>query len=316
VEAVKYNRSMKLAGQGKRPLRAEGGYAMAALLVGLAVMSVLMSMAMPVWSHMVKREKEEELIWRGKQYARAIGLFQRKYANTFPPTVDILVEQRFLRKKYKDPITNDDFQLIPATGGSPTPGQPPGRSGVAARGAPPGQAGFTAQVTTGGLGTSTPTANIAGAGQLNLGIQGVVSKSKDSSIKIYNGRQKYNEWTFVYIQTAQRVGGTGGPFGNPGQANPFGGPGSQFPGGRGGPMGPGGRGPGFGRPPVPFGQPGQPPFGQPGQAPFGQPGQAPFGQPGQAPFGQPPPGPTPFGQPQPFGNPAQPQRPPPRPPGN
>jgi hypothetical protein len=257
-----------------------------------------MSMAMPVWSHMVKREKEEELIWRGKQYARAIGLFQRKYANTFPPSVDILVDQRFLRKKYKDPITNDDFQLIPATGGSPTPGQPPGRPGMPARGGQPGQGGFSAQVTmTGGLGTSTPTANVAGAGQLNLGIQGVVSKSKDSSIKIYNGRQKYNEWSFVYMQTAQRLGLPGGTPGNPASGNPFGVPGSQLPGGRGGPVDPGGRGPGFGRPPVPFGQPGQPPFGQPAQPPFGQPGQPPFGQPQ-------------------FGNPVQPQRPPPRPPGN
>ena len=85
---------------------------MAALLVGMSVMAVLMSALLPVWSHMATREKEEELIFRGKQYARAIGLFQRKFANTPPPTIDVLVEQRFLRKKYKDPITNDDFQPI------------------------------------------------------------------------------------------------------------------------------------------------------------------------------------------------------------
>jgi type II secretory pathway pseudopilin PulG len=72
---------------------------MAALLVGLSVMSVLMGAMLPVWSHMVQREKEEELIFRGQQYARAIGLFQRKFANTAPPTIDLLVEQRFLRKK-------------------------------------------------------------------------------------------------------------------------------------------------------------------------------------------------------------------------
>ena len=88
------------------------GYAMAALLVAMSVMAVLMSALLPVWSHLATREKEEELIFRGKQYARAIGLFQRKFANTAPPTIDLLVEQRFLRKKYKDPITNDDFQPI------------------------------------------------------------------------------------------------------------------------------------------------------------------------------------------------------------
>ena len=87
---------------------------MAALLIGLSIMAVLMSAALPVWSHFAKREREEELIWRGHQYARAVGLFQRKFANTFPPNLEVLIEQRFLRKKYKDPITNDDFQLIPA----------------------------------------------------------------------------------------------------------------------------------------------------------------------------------------------------------
>ena len=97
---------MDLAGQGNR------GYAMAALLVGMSVMAVLMGALLPVWTTMAKREKEAELVFRGNQYARAIGLFQRKFANTPPPTIDVLVEQRFLRKKYKDPITNDDFQPL------------------------------------------------------------------------------------------------------------------------------------------------------------------------------------------------------------
>ena len=126
---------MESAGHGNR------GYAMAALLVAMSVMAVLMSALLPVWSHMATREKEEELIFRGKQYARAIGLFQRKFANTAPPTIDVLVEQRFLRKKYKDPITNDDFQPIyanqaamQAPGGGPTVGS--GRARVQRR-APP-----------------------------------------------------------------------------------------------------------------------------------------------------------------------------------
>ena len=105
---------MELAGQPFDFAHGRGnrGYAMAALLVGMSVMAVLMSALLPVWTHMATREKEEELIFRGRQYARAIGLFQRKFANTPPPTIDVLVDQRFLRKKYKDPITNDDFQPI------------------------------------------------------------------------------------------------------------------------------------------------------------------------------------------------------------
>ena len=77
---------------------------------------------------MAQREKEQELVFRGQQYARAIGLFQRKYANTPPPTLDVLVQEHFLRKKYKDPITNADFVPIPA-----------GQAGAAAPGGAPGQ---------------------------------------------------------------------------------------------------------------------------------------------------------------------------------
>src|SRR5215210_4334126 len=120
---------MQLAGGGNR------GYAMAALLVGMSVMAVLMSALMPVWTQMARREKEQEMIFRGNQYARAIGLFQRKFANTPPPSIDLLVEQRFLRKKYKDPITDDDFQPLYAN--QQALAQGPGTSQVAQR---PGQA--------------------------------------------------------------------------------------------------------------------------------------------------------------------------------
>ena len=50
---------------------------MAALLVVLAVMSLMLSMALPVWHHAAQREREAELIFRGEQYARAIILYQR-----------------------------------------------------------------------------------------------------------------------------------------------------------------------------------------------------------------------------------------------
>jgi len=243
---------MELAGQGNR------GYAMAALLVGMSVMAVLMSALLPVWSHMATREKEEELIFRGKQYARAIGLFQRKFANTAPPTIDLLVEQRFLRKKYKDPITNDDFQPIYANqaaiqrpGGGPTAARP-GQSVSGSTPAPqPLQSGFG----TTGVGPQG-------------GVIGVTSKSKDESIKVYNGRSHYNEWAFVYVQTAQRPGQSGvpgqgapGQQQQPGQPGPFGMQPGGFPSPRSG---------NFQQPPPGFGQPSRPPINPP-NSPFGNP---------------------------------------------
>jgi len=256
---------MILEGQGEARARFGAnnrGYAMAALLVGLSVMSVLMGVMMPVWSHAVQREKEEELIFRGQQYARAIGLFQRKFANTAPPTIDLLVEQRFLRKKYKDPITNDDFQPLyanqqPQGVSSPVGSTRPGQTGSAQLAVPaPG----AVQSGT-GTGTGAPG-----------GIIGVTSKSKETSIKIYNGRTKYNEWAFVFVQTAQRPTGPGT------QA-----PGTQAPGQQ-----PGQQGPGRSGAPGSTGFPGlQPSTGFPGMQPNQGPGSAPrppVGFPG-SPFG-------------------------------
>jgi type II secretory pathway pseudopilin PulG len=246
---------------------------MAVLLVALSVMGVMLTVAMPVWKQMAQREKEEELIFRGQQYARAIGLFQRRAGpGVLPPNLDVLVQQRFLRKKYKDPITGEDFQ--PLLAGQPTPGAP----GMAT---PPGGRGATTQAGASSGSSSTvgrggvagtaltqpgqvpggPGATAGAAG----GIQGVVSKSKAKSIRIYNGRNAYNEWAFVFVPQVQAPVGGGAPGTGRGRGQqPPGAPGVGTPGrGRQGsappqmpPFGPGpGRGPagpaGPGRNPFP-----------------------------------------------------------------
>jgi type II secretory pathway pseudopilin PulG len=216
---------MKLGGQS------ENGYAMAVLLVALSVMAVMLTVAMPTWKQMTRREKEAELVFRGEQYARAIGLFQRKYANTPPPDLDVLVRERFLRKKFKDPITNADFVPIPA-GGQATPA---GLPGAGPTGAPPTGRG-------GGPITAGPLAPGAVGGR--GGIIGVTSASKDESIRIYNGATHYNEWRFVFVQTTTTPGAVPGGRGAPGPVAPGrGGRGAPPPGTGGFPF-PAGRGPG------------------------------------------------------------------------
>lgn len=255
---------MGLAGQAiaarKRTLQRapEAGYAMAVLLVALSVIGIMLAVVMPVWKQMVQREKEAELIFRGQQYARAIGLFQRRAGpGALPPNLDLLVEQRFLRKKYKDPITGEDFQ--PLLAGQPTPGGAAGGGNpqVGRGGAtpPPGQAPGGAGAPTGAVG----------------GIQGVVSKSKAKSIRVYNGRTVYNEWAFVFVPQVQNAGG-GGPGGR-GQGP--GGPVGPGRGGRGGPQGQNGPPGGTGGP-LPFGSPSR--QGGPG-SPSGPPPRFPSGGP-------------------------------------
>jgi hypothetical protein len=59
-----------------------------------------------------QREKEEEMIWRGKQYVRAIKLYYRKNGR-FPTNLDDLIKPkqgslRYLRQAYKDPMNKED----------------------------------------------------------------------------------------------------------------------------------------------------------------------------------------------------------------
>jgi len=231
-----------------RASRRADGYAMAALLVGLTIMALFLSMALPAWRTAAQREKEDELVFRGQQYARAIALFQRKYANTFPPNLQVLLDGHFLRKKYKDPMTSDgEFQVVYANqqAQSNAPGAPPTATG----GVVPTQGQPAPRTTTVGNGTTVGAQG---------GIIGVASKSTANSLRVYNGHTKYNEWVFVAQQASGRIGAPNSSQTPTGGINlPGGPPGGR--GGRGGPQLPGNQGPGRGpgnQTPVPFGRPG------------------------------------------------------------
>jgi len=104
------------------------GYIMVVLLVAMAVSAVWMGAALPAWRQQVVREREAELIFRGEQYARAIYLYRQKNGGqVLPPNIDVLVSQKYLRKKYLDPITGKDFFPI---GGAGAVGATAGITGV------------------------------------------------------------------------------------------------------------------------------------------------------------------------------------------
>ena len=236
---------------------------MAALLVALSVMAIMLGVALPAWRTLAQREKESELIFRGEQYARAIALYQRRYANASPPTLDVLVNEKFLRKKYKDPITGDDFQAI--TTGSPIPGDPPQGPGRGGPSPPAAPGGRSAAAGRAGLAAAAQQAGIAGRG--GAGIIGVASKSTLRAFRLYNGRDTYNQWVFMGVQQSQRAGGPGGAAGGRGGADGRGGAGGRGDvDGRGGRDGRGGLqqpAPGRGVPPA-GGRGQQPPQGQRG----------------------------------------------------
>jgi type II secretory pathway pseudopilin PulG len=98
----------------------------------ITVMSILVGAALPLWSGQIRRDKEEELISRGLQYAEAIRLFQRRFGR-LPVRLEELVEvePRCIRRLWEDPMTGEVdwvriFEGMPAGGLpiDPRTGQP------------------------------------------------------------------------------------------------------------------------------------------------------------------------------------------------
>ncbi len=199
IENTKDSSFMGLRGQ-----YTERGYAMAALLIALAIMAILLTVAMPVWRHQARRENEAELVFRGEQYARAVALFRYKNANipnAFPPSIDSLVQGRFLRRKYKDPMTKDgEFELIGV--GSAQPGTNVGSQ------QPGFNTGSPAVPTARGNTSPQPTGQVAG------GMMGVRSKSTGNLDPRLPGRDAIRPMG-IYVQhrAAARRGDADGQHG-------------------------------------------------------------------------------------------------------
>ena len=219
----------------------ESGYVLLAVMLAVTLLLVAMSIELPRIAQQIKREREEELVHRGKDYATAVKRFVHKNGGRYPLSVEQLEDTnhiRFLRKKYKDPITGEaDWKMvhvgeaqvnIPAPkpglsgpggtnpglfntgGGTNPPGANPPPSGIAQINNPGGPALGQQQPQQGGNLGSLTTSNI-GTGQTVGGgqIMGVASVSKKQSIKEFNDKDHYDEWYFVYDLRLEQSGGTG-----------------------------------------------------------------------------------------------------------
>jgi len=82
------------------------------LMVGLVIAALATA---PAIATQIKRDREEEMIHRGVQYARAVKKYYKKFGR-YPPSLEALEDTnhvRFLRKRYKDPLTEDGkWQLV------------------------------------------------------------------------------------------------------------------------------------------------------------------------------------------------------------
>ncbi len=119
----------------------DGGYLLVAILFMLAIIVITMTIEAPRLVQQIKRDREEEMIHRGTEYARAVKKYYKKFGR-YPANLDQLDNTnqiRFLRQHYKDPLTKDgkwkllnytDIQSVLLNNGSGAPGVPAGSLGT------------------------------------------------------------------------------------------------------------------------------------------------------------------------------------------
>lgn len=157
----------------------EDGYLLLTVLVMIFLVLLALSVAAPRVAKEIQRDKEEEAVQRGLQYKRAIKLYYKKFG-AYPSDIKQLENTnqiRFLRKRYKDPITGqDDWRLI-HMGEAKVP--PLGFFGQ------PLQAGLSSVSTGPGLGSGASAGLYApdtpGAGGSANGTNGTSGTSGDTS---------------------------------------------------------------------------------------------------------------------------------------
>lgn len=145
------------AGSRARAIRENpNGYALVALMIFVTVLLISLTEALPRVYQEGQRRREEEAIFRGEQYARAIYLFHRTLGR-YPASVKELLKTndvRYLREAYSDPLSpSGRWHFIHAAANgiiidstnqtSPVPGQPGGPQA-------PGSPGQPGQPGTGG----------------------------------------------------------------------------------------------------------------------------------------------------------------------
>jgi type II secretory pathway pseudopilin PulG len=99
--------------------RKEDGYALMTLLLVMALLMIFAAAIVPSITFDIKRDREEEMIHRGVQYSRAIRAYYKKFGR-YPTKIEDLESAnnlRFLRKRYKDPLSCKnsqcaDFRLL------------------------------------------------------------------------------------------------------------------------------------------------------------------------------------------------------------
>src|SRR5262245_56413620 len=197
----------------KRTADDESGHLLVGLMVLIAVMLIMLTVAGQSWTFLARRDAEAELIFRGEQYAAAIE-FYKKENGTYPLELDALSKEgphrhRYIRRLYREPLAKDgkwgklylspdgkgflnpyaSRRLDPFAADGLGPADLPGQQGQGRtpwgkqdRDVPPG---YTA---AGLLGLDERGGEMQG-----MPIVGVVHKEKEAGVKIYKNQASLND---------------------------------------------------------------------------------------------------------------------------
>jgi type II secretory pathway pseudopilin PulG len=94
--------------------RCERGYILLTLILFVGLLAIAATIVTPMITFRIRRDREEEMIHRGVQYSRAVRRYFKKFGR-YPVRLEDLESTnnfRFLRQRYKDPITGQDFKLL------------------------------------------------------------------------------------------------------------------------------------------------------------------------------------------------------------
>jgi type II secretory pathway pseudopilin PulG len=196
---------------------AEAGYNLVVLIVAITVLNVLVAAMLPLWSTAIRREKEEELVFRGFQYAEAIRIFHQRFQR-YPNKLEELIElkPRSIRQLWKDPMTEDGkWALIFQNGPEPVQRQPGGSNPQK-----DGEEQSTEDQESDAEGR--PQFGPRKGETVQIGpIVGVHSKSGKKSMLVLFGRERYDEWRFTEDILTGAMGSQRGSIeGNPAVGNP------------------------------------------------------------------------------------------------
>lgn len=192
--------------------RRQQGVVLFLLVLMVALVLIALAAEVPPMVAQLRRDREEELIRRGAQYARAIRLYYKK-VGSYPVRLDQLENTnqiRFLRRRYKDPMTGKDFKILHNTdvqlsGQSQTTNLGSNASSTAGLNSP--TTSDTRAQNSPSSTNSSPSSSSSGTTFGGGPIVGVASTSNKQSFHVFNKKDHYNEWQFFYDQSSNLTTG-------------------------------------------------------------------------------------------------------------